>query len=338
MKSLLLLLLLGFFSLSFSQNIKQQFEAGNFDEIIKDKGAVEKLTGEELYYIGYAFFRKEDDLKAIEFYDKALIKGFNNPVIYFQKGLSLEYLNKLDDAITNFDTAISFANNAEFYIEKGRVYKLQNRSTEEIATYLVGLQKADKVKFYTELIKVAGNFYYAETKEFEKAVEIYKNGISNFPTEYSFYEKIIKSLNAQNKFAEANLYFQKMKEFYNENLLSEEIMTFKSVAVDEFNWNGQWLNSFKSFETPKRSLESLYTVYLIDKIGDKIERKFNVEKTDKFLENDPQYVICEEMKSGHNTYRNGFKDENFNLQELRDLVVEILNKNQKPAASIKFKE
>ena len=336
MKRSLLFLLLAFFSFSFSQTIKLQFEAGNFDELVKNKFNIERLSGEELYYIGYAFFRKQDDHKAIEFYDKALIKGFNNPNIYFQKGLSEVYINKYSDAIKSFNTAISLEPKAEFYIEKGRVYKLQKMRAEEIATYLVGLENAEKVRFYIELIKVAGNFYYAETEEFARAVEVYKNGISNFPHEYSFYEKVIKSLNAQNKFAEADLYFKKMRDLYNEKLLSEDMMTFKSIAVDEFNWKGQWLNSFKSFEAPKHSLESLYVVYLIDKSGDKIERKFNVEKTDKFAESDPQYVICEELKNSHNTYPIGFKDGNFNLQELREAIIEILSKNQKPTASVSF--
>lgn len=338
MKRSLLIFFLSFFSYSFSQSIKQQFDAGNFDELIKNTDNVEKLTGEELYYVGFAFFRKEDDRKAIEFYDKALLKGFNNPIIYFQKGLSQVYLSKFNEAIANYNKAISLEPKPEFYLEKGRVYKLQKLRAEEITTYLEGLQNAEKIKFYVDLIKVTGNFYYAETKEFAKAVEIYKNGISNFPTEYSFYEKIIKALNAQNKFAEADLYFAKMKVFYNEKLLSEEMMTFKSVAVDEFEWKAQWLNSYKSFETPKKSLESLYVVYLIDKTGEKIERKFNIEKTDKFSEKDPQFVICEEINNGHKTYAVGFKDENFNLHQLKELIVEILNTNQKPAASIKFKE
>ncbi|MEC5157335.1 hypothetical protein [Chryseobacterium sp. MP_3.2] len=169
-------------------------------------------------------------------------------------------------------------------------------------------------------------------------MEIYESGLANFPTEYSFYEKIIKALNAQNKFTEANLYFDKMRGFYRQNLLTEDTMNFKNIAVDEFQWNGQWINVFKYFEVPKETLESLYTVYLIDKSGEKIERKINIEKTIQIKKADPKYVICEEITNGHSTFSKGYTDESFSLRDLRESIIEILKKNQKPAASIKLKK
>ncbi|MEC5157334.1 hypothetical protein [Chryseobacterium sp. MP_3.2] len=124
MKLFLTLLFLGFFSLSFSQSIKKDFENSDFDELIKNKINDDQLTAEELYYVGYAFFRKEDDKTALEFYERSLNKGFDNPIIYFQKGHSEIYLSKFEDAVKSYDIAISNLPKAEFYIEKGRAYKL----------------------------------------------------------------------------------------------------------------------------------------------------------------------------------------------------------------------
>lgn len=336
MRKFILFAFLICFSFHYSQEIKKLFDEENFDELIKKESEISSLEAQEIYYIGYAYFRKEDDSNAIRLYDKAIEKGFTNPIVYFQKGLSQVFLEKYDEAIGNYDIAISQVPKAEFFIEKGRVYKLQNNLKDEISTYVEGLKKAEKDNFYIDLIKVAGNYYYAETKEYEKSAEIYKNGITDFPEEYPFYEKIIKSLNAQNKFSEANSYFDKMKFFYQKKELPEDMMKFKNLPIDEFGWNGQWINIFKSFEKPEKMLDVFYVAYLIDKSGDKIERKFNIEKTLKIEDKDPNFVICEELKNGHNTYPIGFRNENFDLQELRKLITEILNKKYKVAATIEF--
>jgi hypothetical protein len=110
-----------------------------------------------------------------------------------------------------------------------------------------------------------------------------------------------------------------------EKVLPEDNMKFKNVAVDEFRWNGQWINIFKSFEKPKDMLESIYKVYLIDKSGEKIERKFNIEKTLQVEKTDAEFVVCEESKGGHTTYPIGFKDDTFTIKELRERIVKILN-------------
>lgn len=338
MKKTFFSLLIFSFSFTFSQSIESLFEQQKYDDLIKYETKTDSLSGEELYYIGYAFFRKENDEKAIELYNKAIEKGFNNPIIFFQKGFSLMFLNKLDEAIKNYDLAISQAPKAKFYIEKGRIFNKQGKNNEEIQTYLEGLEKSHKDSFYLELTKITGNYYYARTKEFDKSINIYKKGIENFPEDYILYEKLIKALNASNKFDEANEYFEHTRKLYQEKKLSDDYMKYKNIAVDEFEWNGQWINIFKSFEKPKEILDSLYKVYLIDKSGKKIERKFNIEKTIKIEKKDPEFVVCEELNNGHNTYPIGLKDETFKLSELRQIIVSILNKKQKEAATIRFNQ
>ncbi|MBD8083148.1 tetratricopeptide repeat protein [Chryseobacterium caseinilyticum] len=320
----------------FGQKILKLKNEEKFDEIIKLENESSNLSGEELYYMGYAFFMKENDVKAIEYYDKALTKKFDNPIVYFQKGYSQMFLKQYDKALENINVAIEKAPLAEFYVEKANIFKYQKDDVNEDRTYEQGLKNADKEgKWYLTLAKNAGNFYYASKKDYKKSEEIYRNAVILFPEEYILYEKLIKSLNASNKFTEANEVFEKVKTFYNQKVLSEDYMKFKNMAVDEFAWKDQYINVFKSFEKPKNTLESLYKVYLIDKSGEKIERKFNIEKTIKVEKTDPEYVICEETKDGHSTYPIGFKDDSFTLSTLRELVTDVLNKEVNPAASIK---
>ncbi|MGE6394714.1 tetratricopeptide repeat protein [Chryseobacterium scophthalmum] len=291
----------------------------------------ETLRGEELYYLGYAFFSKENDLKAIEYYDKALAKKFDNPILYFQKGYSQMFLKQYDKALENINIAISKAPLAEFYVEKARIYLIKKDIDNEEKTYIEGLQqsKLKNDKWFLELVKNAGNFYYAQVKNFPKSEKIYIDAIIEYPNEYVLYEKLIKVLNTQNKFVEANKVFDQVKVFYSEKKLSEDNMKFKNFAVDEFQWNDQWINVYKSFEKPKEMLESIYKVYLINKAGEKIERKFNIEKTLQINKADAEFVICEESNGGHTTYPIGFKDDSFTLEDLRIQIRKILDKSQK---------
>jgi tetratricopeptide (TPR) repeat protein len=330
MKKLYLFFLIFTYSAFFSQKVLKLFNEQNFDEIIKMEKDSQNLSGEELYYLGYAFFSKENDLKAIEYYDKALSKKFDNPVLYFQKGYSQMFLKQYDQALENINVAISKAPLAEFYVEKARIYKIKEDVINEEKTYVEGLQnsKLKDDKWYLELIKNAGNFYYAQIKNFSKSEKVYEDGISAYPNEYILYEKLIKALNAQNKFVEANKIFDQMILFYSEKKLPEDNMKFKNLAVDHFQWNNQQVNVFKSFEKPKKTLESIYTVYLINKAGEKIERKFNIEKTLQIEKTDVEFVICEESNEGHTTYPIGFKDDGFTLEDLRIQIRKILDKSK----------
>lgn len=327
MKKLYILTFLSLSSLVFSQKIEKLFNEEKYAELTSLERESNNFTNQELYYLGFAFFRQENDLKAIDYYNKALEKGFDHSELFFQKGLSEIFLKKYDDALADFNTAISKNSMAEYYIEKARVYIITKDVLNEEKTYTEGLLKAQKKddRWYLQLLKNAGNFYYTQTKNFSKSEKIYADGIAKFPKSYELYEKRIKALNAEDRFIEADGIFDQLQNLYAKKLLSEEYMKFKNVAVDEFSWNGQWINIYKSFEKPKEMLDSLYKVYLIDKTGEKVERKFNIEKTIQVEKKDPEFVICEEINNGHRTYPVGFKNGNFRITELRKEITKILN-------------
>ncbi|MCJ7934077.1 MAG: tetratricopeptide repeat protein [Chryseobacterium sp.] len=325
MKSLYIITLMLCSSLFLSQKVDKLFSEERFTDIIALEHESPNFSGQELYQLGFAFFRAENDDKAIEYYDKALKKGFDNPIVFFQKGLSEMYLKKYDEALKNISKAIEAAPLAEFYYEKYRILYTREDYINAEKTFLEALNKSvKKDKWYVEMVMAAGNFYYTR-KDFAKSETIYRDGIAEFPKEYELYTKLIKALNAQNKFSEADIYFDKMKVFYENKELSEDEMKFKNLAVDEFEWKNQWINVHKYFVKPKNTLEGLYILYLIDKKGEKVERKFKIEKTLQLGKTDPEFVICEEIKDGHTTYPIGFKDDRFTLESLRREIVKVLD-------------
>ena len=66
------------YSFSYGQTITELYNNKNYQELVKLEKKADKLTPDELYMVGFAFFQLESDNKAIEFYDKAIAKGLDN--------------------------------------------------------------------------------------------------------------------------------------------------------------------------------------------------------------------------------------------------------------------
>ncbi len=335
MKKFFIIILIIFSSGIFAQKIEKLFNEGKFEELTTFEKESSTFTGEELYYLGFAFFRLENDEKAIEYYNKALQKGFDNALVYYHIGLSQMYQKKYDEAVKSINIGLESHPLAEFYFEKIRIYSIKEDPVSQEKTFLEALQKSgEKDSWYVKIVLFAGGFYYGK-KDYKKSEKIYKDAILSLPKEYELYIKLIKSLNVQNKFSEADSYFEKMRALYEKKELSEDEMKFKNLNVDQFNWKNQVVNIHKYFDKPKEMLQPLYVLYLINENGDKVERKFKIEKTLQMEKADPEFVICEETKDGHSTYPIGFKDENFTLEDLRKEITNILNNKYNIAASFK---
>lgn len=104
--------------------IAELFQSKDYVSLTTLADKESSLNGEELYMLGYAFFQLEKDDKAIEFYDKAIAKGFDNGVTHFYKGVSLTYLKKYNEAVIEIDLALQKEpNNQEYMNQKGLIYK-----------------------------------------------------------------------------------------------------------------------------------------------------------------------------------------------------------------------
>lgn len=94
-------------SFLYGQSATELYKKRNFEELVKYEKNTDKLTPEEFYMVGYAFFQLENDKKAIEFYDMAISNGYVEGSVYFYKGLSLCYMEKYDEAMKEIETALS---------------------------------------------------------------------------------------------------------------------------------------------------------------------------------------------------------------------------------------
>lgn len=329
------------------------------------------LNGEELYMLGYAFFQLEKDDKAIEFYDKAIAKGFDNGVTHFYKGVSLTYLKKYNEAVIEIDLALQKEpNNQEYMNQKGLIYKskgLEDKALDyfEEATrypntygepffwvayiyhgkqdfekalkcYYVAAEKVPKHNsYYVATLQSIGQLEYTFTQNFQKSAVAYAKAVEHNPKDYKWYPKLIKAYNANKEYSKAAQVFELMKTAYLNKELQEEDLINKMVGIDEFDWKKQKLNVYKSLEDPKKVLDISHKVYLLNKKGDVVERVFTVEKTIQ-TQGGTKHLLCEEGKEAHLTYPYGWKTDTIALEDLKKAVVLILEDELKPTASSNY--
>ena len=356
---------------AYAQSADELFDKGDFEALAKLGNQADKLTNDELYKVGYAFFRLEKDEKAVEFYDKAIAKGLDEDYVHFYKGLSLRYLKKYDEALREIEIALkSDPSNQEYVNEKGmvyyvqekydraleifegakslpatfpepfywaaRIYHIKNDYKKALAGYYEASQKIPKENYYYEeaLISI-GQLEYTFTKDFLKSAKAYDAAIEVDPENYELFYKLMKSYNAAKKYPQADSVFALVKTAFEQKKLPEEDMEIKTVAVAQFEWNGQTAVIRRSLVDPKELLDISYKVFLLNKEGDAVERKFMVEKTLQIDDDGIKHLLCEQDKQNgrHLTYPYGWTTDVIPLDSLEEAVKKILDGKMKAAAS-----
>lgn len=318
------------------------------------------LNGEELYRVGYAFFQLEKDEKAVEFYDKAIAKGHDNGPTRFFKGVSLTYLQKYDEALKEIDLALKKEpNNQEYMNQKGLIYRSKGMEDKALdyfeeatrypntygepffwvayiyhgkqdlekalKSYYIAAEKVPQHNSYyiTTLLSI-GQLEYTFTQNYKKSALAYAAAIALKPEDYKWYPKLIKAYNAAKDYAKADEVFKQLQTAYTNKELQEGEWKSKLISIDECEWKKQKLNVFKSIEDPKKVLDVMYRIHLLDKTGDKIERVFTVEKTIQTAGGN-KHLLCEQKSDLHFTYPYGWKTDAIPLEDLKKAVALILD-------------
>ncbi|MBA3900987.1 MAG: tetratricopeptide repeat protein [Bacteroidetes bacterium] len=351
-------------SLTFGQSIKELYQDKNFNEIIKLESQAYKLSPEELYIVGFSFFQMEDDAKAIKFYDLALKDGLDSAFVHYDKAISLRYSKKFSQAIKSFDTAIQKNPLNQMYLsEKAYAYYYSGQLDSAIQIF----QRAQKLPndfqdpfymvphihhlnmnyelalkgFYEALVYISeghkhyfaaltdiGKLEYTITQNFEKSIEAYSKAIKIQPDNYELYPKLMKAYNAAGKFEKADSIFNIMRKAYQAEKLTQSELKFQNTAVAEYEWQGQKLTVYRYFEESEVFGDFAYKIYMLNKAGDKIERTFQIERTNN-MKGGTKYLLCENVRvsNTHHTYLFGWPDADIPLINLMEAVIQVLEEN-----------
>ena len=136
----------------------------------------------------------------------------------------------------------------------------------------------------------------------------------------------------------ADSIFDLVKIAFEKGKLPKEDMEIKTIAIAQFEWNGQTTTIRKSLIDPKESLDISYKVFLLNKEGDKVERRFVIEKTIQLEKDGAKHLLCEQDKKtgDHITYPYGWSTDNIPLDDLEKAVKLVLDGKMKYSAKSNF--
>lgn len=361
-------------SFSYAQTAKELYNSRNYQELIKLEKKADQLAPDELYMVGFAFFQLGNDSKAIACYDKALAKGLDSGFVHFYKGLSLCYQKKYDEALKEVEISLKKEPaNQEYMNQKGLIYRYQGQESKaleyfEEATklpntygepffwvayiyhgkqdfkkalelYYVALDSIpQRNSYYLETLKSIGQLEYTYAKNYQKSANAYTQALNFEPNNYELYYKLMKSYNAAKEYAKADSLFGIVKTAFENEKLPKEDMEIKSIAIAQFDWNGQTAVIRRVLIDPKKTLDISYKVFLLSKDGDKVERRFVIEKTIQFEKDGAKHLLCEEDKKtgGHITYPYGWSTDIIPLDDLEKAVKLVLDGKMRMGASSNF--
>ena len=353
------------------QSPMELYNQKKYVELVKLEKTADRLSAEELYMVGFAHFQLENDIKAIEFYDKAIAKGLNTGAVHFYKGMSLRYEKNYDEALKEIELSLKLEpTNQEFMNEKGMVFYSQKQYDKALEIFDLAKElpntfpepfywrakifyergEFDKAipAYYTAVAKLPkenslyinslisiGELEYNVTKEYGRSAKAFADVIRLDPSHYEFYYKLIQSYNASKEYTRADSVFRIVKTAFENGKLPKEDMELKTISIARFDWNGQRAIIRKSLIDPKEVLDVSYKVFLLTKDGSKVERRFLVEKTFQIKGEDTKHLLCEEVKKTgeHITYPYGWSTDDISIESLQEAVSSVLSGKMKAAAS-----
>jgi tetratricopeptide (TPR) repeat protein len=371
MNKILSMIIIGLISLNaFSQDeitkqLKADYESEKYDQIIKEHS--EKATeysAKSLYYIGLAFYMKEDDNNCLKFMDKSIGKNAEDPKPFYIKASTLNYMQKYDEAIKPFQSAIELkADEAEYYSGLGDSYYNIDKLDLALEAYKKAAEQKDcPDRPYSFIAQI-----YSDQKNNDKALEAfyiarstiskesnsYINALFNIglleslkgnydkaepafvellqldPTDYHSYAKLIQIYYHRKEYDKANPYKDKLYEAYKKGLLKDNLK--EMFCFDQFNWSDKLIQVFERFEVKEGELYYKHLFYVVNKEND-IEYKIQTENSPISVElGSPKYAIGMDKDGTHSTF--GFIEENFKYDDLKSIVIQILEKEINPTAS-----
>lgn len=362
------------YSYSYAQTATELYKNKNFKELVKLEKKADKLTPDELYMVGFAFFQLENDNKSIEFYDKAIAKGLDNGSVHFYKGLSLCYQKKYDEALKEIEISLKKEpTNQEFMNQKGQIYRYQGQEDKALeffveatkmpntygepffwiayiyhgkqdfkkalSLYYIALDSVPQENsYYQTTLESIGQLEYTYTKDYLKSAKAYSQAIQLDKSNYELYYKLMKSYNAAKEYVKADSIFGLVKIAFEKGKLPKEDMEIKTITIAQFEWNGQTATITKSLIDPKEILDISYKVFLLNKEGDKVERRFVVEKTIQLEKDGAKHLLCEQDKKtgDHITYPYGWSTDNIPPDDLEKAVKLVLDGKMKYSAKSNF--
>ncbi len=350
-----------------SFEVKVLAESQQYSKLIEQYApSSNDLSARALYYIGYAYFMKEDDQNCLKFMDLSIAKDAKDPAPHYIKGATLNYTERYQEAVQAFQTAISLkGDNADYYSGLGDAYYYAKQYPAALAAYTKATEQTrvpDRpysmiAQLYSELKenKKAIDAYYTAKAKIAKTSEAYLHALFNIgtleslegnynkaepaflellelaPTDYHTYSKLIQIYNHQQAYEKAKPYKDRLYEAHKDGKLPENLKD--KFCFEQFKWKDKRIHAFERYEDgAKDKIYYKHIFYIINK-EDQVEFRLQTEYSPIAASlGSHKYVFGMNKGDAHYTFPIGFK-ELPTYEQLKQVVIDILEEKLQPASS-----
>jgi len=348
-----------------SETFSELYDYKRFDQIINYTPKVgEVLSAKAYYFIAMSYYYKEDNATTIIYMDSAISKGPVDNNMYYYKGMALSSMGKYKESLTSLDQAIEkFADNPEYYAGKGTVFAKLDKPDSALFYY-------EKAQNFTNckawIYSTTGDLYY-DKNNFTKALDKYELALSKSQKTSVDYTRILFNTGLMNKFLgniekanemfeelllyptnsyenigrriqayysldqidKAKPYIDKLYEGYRKNNLPDYMDNV--FCFDQFLWNGKKVLALESFEDPAAPIYVKHQFWIMNDKGSYDYRVVTeTGEVVKSLKENAKYVLTLVKPKTISHYSQFVFSENYNYNDLKQTVIDILNNKFKP--------
>ncbi len=340
--------------------LKALSDKKQYDKIIEQYASKSNdLSAKSLYYVGLAYYMKEDDNNCIKFMNLSIDKDAKDPAPFYIIASTLNYMKKYEEAVKGFQSAIALkADDAVFYSGLGDAYYNLGKLDLALEAYRKATEQKDCPDRPYSLIaqiysdqknndKALEAFYVAKSK-ISKESDSYINVLFNIglleslksnydkaepafiellqldPKDYHSYAKLIQIYYQKKEYGKAKPYKDKLYEAHQQGLLKDNLKDM--FCFDQFKWGDYLIQAFERYENEnKGNIYYKHIFYVVDNAG-KIVLRVQTEFSPISAElGGPKYLLCANKGSTHYNPGIGFNDD-FKYDNLKAEAIKLFEK------------
>ncbi|WP_161991947.1 tetratricopeptide repeat protein [Flagellimonas algicola] len=349
-----------------TSELGKAYEDEKYDLIIAEHSQkVSEYPAKAVYYVAMAYYMKANDNKVLELMDLSIQKDKTDPDTYFIKGMTFNYMGQFGKAIESFNKAIKIdSTNSNYFSGLGDSYVSQKKYEEALSAYKTAIEKDKPIdrpftmipQIYTELNQPdkALEAYYISKQTISETSDSYLNALYNIglyeylnkkydkserafselieltPNDFHTHSKLIQVYYGKKEYDKVKMLKAKLYEAYEHGVLTDPMK--EEFCFDQFTWNDKHIYAFERFADKVGELYYKHVFYVTNKESGKTEFTIQTENSPISLEmGGPRYAVGMDRNGIHSTF--GFINENFHYDDLKAIVVKILDEKINPSSS-----
>lgn len=279
--------------------IEKMLKQKRYEELAAMAPQADKYSGKDIFHIGQAFIKLREDQKAVEMFDKAIDKGYQNGELYFAKGIAESNLELYDQSITSFEQALyylpmrkkvlielagAYYKNYELDSAYSTYYKVaenwgdyhpaqlmlcqisheQEKYSEALACYYQKLPAFKKDPFYhRKALEAVVRLEWHHFENYTKTEKALKNLLDAFPENYGYSMQLMQLYNYTGRYADAATIENYVLQGYDDLKLDESYYQKGVMLVDQFDTAHYHMEAFRVFQ-PEKTGNCVYKTFVFN--------------------------------------------------------------------------